>query len=75
MVSLIVTLAILIGLTLLIELACWKLFRKKMLLFRFPSPQDPKQSHTFWLDRMRRVTIAHAVFVVTFICIFCISLW
>lgn len=75
MTSLILTLAIFTGLVLSIERISWILLRRKMEPLRFPSPKDPTGSHSYYLHKLRTLSIVHTVLMLVCIWSFLIALW
>jgi Trk-type K+ transport system membrane component len=75
MMVLVFTLAGLTAFIVLMELICWKLFRRKMKPMRFPSEKDPSHSHFYYLDKARSFAFAHTLGVTAFVWIFCIFFW
>jgi len=75
MTSLILTLAIFTGVLLVIARVSWVLLRRKMEPLRFPSPNDPTGSHTYYLHKLRTLSIAHTVLMLVCIWSFLIAVW
>lgn len=75
MTTLALTLGIYTAIVIAMELACWRLLRRKMSDFKFPSPQDSTGSHTYHLMRLRTFSIVHTALLITLIWIFLIVLW
>lgn len=57
------------------EWTCWRLFRRRTDPMRFPSPNDPTGSHTFYLRKLRIFMLVHSAVLITFTVFFCIGLW
>lgn len=75
MTSLILTLAAFTVLISLMESVSWNLQYRKMEELRFPSPKDPTGSHSYYLQKLRIVSIVHTVVLLVCIWAFCIMLW
>lgn len=70
-----VTIIGLVMVIILSEWSCWRLFRRRTDPMRFPSPNDPKGSHTFYLRRLRIFMLFHSALLITFTVFFCMRLW